>query len=144
MVESLDCARRDALQYEFDAHLESEVIMHEMIIQAADNKFFHRLAQLTGDRSTCIRWLVETTGPSEEVLTMIDEHCTILDALQAHDPETTQQRLVAHLQAGMVRTLAALERMKKTRADHQSAKLCGVKDYDDFGSNEADSLCQRV
>jgi DNA-binding GntR family transcriptional regulator len=112
MVESLACARQDALQSQFDAHLESDVTMHEMIVQAVDNRLYHRLAQLVSDRSTRIRWLVEATGPAEEVLTMVDEHCAILEALRAHDPEMTHQRLMAHLQAGMERTLAALERMQ--------------------------------
>jgi DNA-binding GntR family transcriptional regulator len=112
-AESLACARRDALQARYDPHFESDMALHDLLIQAADNKLFHRLAQLVADRSARIRWLVETTGPAGEVITMIDEHCAILDALRAHDPEMTYQRLLAHLQAGMERTLVALERVQE-------------------------------
>lgn len=113
MAESLACARRDALQSRYDPHFESDMALHDLLIQAADNKLFYRLSQVVADRSTRIRWLVETTGPAGEVLTMIDEHCAILDALRARDPEMTHQRLLAHLQAGMERTLAALERVQE-------------------------------
>jgi DNA-binding GntR family transcriptional regulator len=115
MVESLASARRDALQSQYESHFESDLTLHQMLIKAVDNKLFHRLAQAVVDRSTRIRWLVEMTGPEEEVLIMIDEHCAILDALRARDPEVTYQELMAHLQAGMERTLAALECMQESQ-----------------------------
>ena len=109
--ESLQKARQHALKSSYDAHLESDVAMHEMILQTADNSLFKRLAQLVNDRSTRIRWLVEATGSNRDVLTIIDEHYTILEALQARDPELTRQRLISHLEAGMKRTLAAVEKI---------------------------------
>jgi DNA-binding GntR family transcriptional regulator len=109
--ESLQKARQHALKSSYDAHLESDIAMHEMILQTADNSLFERLAQLVNDRSTRIRWLVEATGSSQDVLTIIDEHYTILEALQARDPELTRQRLISHLEAGMKRTLAAVEKI---------------------------------
>jgi DNA-binding GntR family transcriptional regulator len=115
MAESLACARRDARQSQYDSHRESDNIMHEMIVQAGGNLLFDRLAETVTDRSTRIRWLVETMAPVEQVLTMVDEHCAILDALQARDPEMAQERLMAHLQAGMDRTLNALDGMRETQ-----------------------------
>ncbi len=98
----------------YDAHLESDIAMHDMIMQAVDNKLFERLARLVGDQSIRIRSLVEAIAPVEEVLAIIDEHCAILEALRARDEELAHERLVAHLQAGMNRTLVALERMKES------------------------------
>ena len=104
--------RQDALQSEYDAHLEADVAMHDMIMKAADNRLFDRLAQLVGDQSVRIRSLVEAIASAEEVLTIVDEHCSILEALRARDAVLTRERLIAHLEAGMERTLAALEKMK--------------------------------
>jgi len=84
-----------------------------MILQAAKHSLFDRLAQLVSDQSIRIRWLVEAIAPVEEVLDMIDEHCGVLDALRLRDPELAHQRLAAHLEAGLQRTLAALEEMKE-------------------------------
>jgi len=106
---SLQCARQDALRSSFDAHLESDIAMHEIILQATDNSLFGRLAQLVHDRSIRIRSLVEATGSTQDVLLIIDEHCAVLEALRARDPELVRQRLISHLEAGMKRTLVALE-----------------------------------
>lgn len=110
---SLVRARQDALESQYDSHLKSDVFTHDMIMQAIDNKLFSRLAQLVSDQSVRIRWLVEAIAPAEEVLTIIDEHCAILEALRARDAELTRTRLVAHLRAGLERTLVALEKMKE-------------------------------
>jgi DNA-binding GntR family transcriptional regulator len=110
---SLARARQDALETQYDAHLKADVFMHDMIMQATDNKLFSRLAQLVSDQSVRIRWLVEAIAAAEEVLTIIDEHCSVLEAMRARDAELTRERLVAHLRAGMERTLIALDKMKE-------------------------------
>ncbi|MGD9316948.1 MAG: GntR family transcriptional regulator [Anaerolineae bacterium] len=114
--ESLARARQDAEASVYDTHLASDIAMHDMIMQAADNKLFHRLARLVGDQSIRIRSLVEAIASVEEVLTIVDEHCAILEVLRARDQELAHERLVAHLQAGMERTLVALGRMKENEA----------------------------
>jgi DNA-binding GntR family transcriptional regulator len=116
MEESLARARQDALSSIYDTHLASDIAMHDMIMQTADNRLFHRLAQLVGDQSIRIRSLVEAIASVEEVLTIIDEHCAILEVLRARDQKLAHERLVAHLQAGMERTLVALGRMKEDEA----------------------------
>lgn len=108
---SLECARQDAQQSRYDAHLEADIAMHEMILQSTDNRLFGRLAQLVSDQSFRIRSLVEAIARTEQVLGIIDEHCAILEALRARDPELARERLVSHLEAGVQRTLAALEIM---------------------------------
>ena len=114
--ESLAGARQDALLGIYDTHLQSDITMHDMIMQTADNKLFHRLARLVGDQSIRIRSLVEAIASVDEVLTIVDEHCAILEALRARDQDLAHERLVAHLQAGMERTLVALGRMKENEA----------------------------
>jgi len=109
----LTCARRDALESQYDAHLDSDIALHDLIMQTADNKLFGRLARLVSDQSIRIRSLVEAIAPADEVLTIIDEHCAILEALRAREPELTHERLMAHLRGGMERTLAALDEMKE-------------------------------
>jgi DNA-binding GntR family transcriptional regulator len=109
---SLADARQDALRSNYDSHLESDVAMHNLIMRAADNKLFDRLAQLVSDQSVRIRSLVEAIASAEEVLIIIDEHCAILEAWRMRDVEQTRERLLAHLEAGMKRTLDALEKME--------------------------------
>lgn len=111
--ESLTLARCEAKQGRYDGHLQSDVSMHNMIMQTAGNKLFDHLARLVGDQSIRIRWLVEAIAATEEVLTIIDEHFAILEALRARDEDLAHERLVRHLQAGMNRTLVALERLKE-------------------------------
>jgi len=107
-------ARQDALESQYDSHLESDVALHDMIMKSTDNKLFNRLAQVVSDRSYRIRSLVEAIAPAKEVLIIIDEHCSILEALRARDAELAHERLIAHLKAGMERTLEAIEKMKET------------------------------
>jgi len=106
---SLQSARQDALESRYDAHRESDIEMHRMIMQSTDHHLFLHLAAQVEDRSIRIRWLVEAIGSEQDVLTIVDEHCAILEALRARDPELSRKRLIAHLEAGMERTLTALE-----------------------------------
>jgi DNA-binding GntR family transcriptional regulator len=112
MERLLESARQDARQSRYDTHLQSDIAMHDMILQATDNKLFERVAQLVSDQSIRVRWLVEAIATAEEVLQIIEEHCSLLEALRARDPELAYQRLSLHLEAGMERQLAALERMR--------------------------------
>lgn len=112
MAKMLECARQDAEQSRYDTHLQSDIAMHGMILRATDNTLFERLAQLVSDQSIRIRSLVEAIAPAEEVLAIIDEHCAILQALRARDPDLAYERLTAHLKGGMQRTLAALEQIQ--------------------------------
>lgn len=107
-------ARQDALQTQYDAHLQSDIALHDMIMQAADNRLFGHLAQLVNDQSVRIRSLVEAIAPVDEVLTIIDEHTAILDALRRHEPELARARLLNHLQGGEQRTLHALSKMQES------------------------------
>jgi DNA-binding GntR family transcriptional regulator len=116
LEQALTLARQEAKLGHYDAHLQSDIAMHDMIMQSANNKLFNRLARLVGNQSIRIRSLVEAIASAEEVLTIIDEHCAILEALCARDEESVHQRLVDHLQAGKGRTLVALERMKENEA----------------------------
>jgi DNA-binding GntR family transcriptional regulator len=113
LADSLALAREEAQPGRYDAHLESDIALHDMIMQAVENKLFDHVARLVGDQSIRIRSLVEVIAPVEEVLAIIDEHCAILEALRARDEELAHQRLVAHLQAGMDRTLSAVAKMKE-------------------------------
>jgi DNA-binding GntR family transcriptional regulator len=115
LEQTLALARRDAELGRYDAHLQSDIAMHVLIMQTAENNLFHRLAQMVSDQSIRIRSLVEAIASVEEVLTIIDEHCTLLEALRARNEELAHERLVAHLESGMNRTLVALEKMEENR-----------------------------
>jgi len=106
---SLQCARRDALQSHYDTHFESDIELHRMIMQSVNHRLFLHLARQVEGQSIRIRSLVEATASPQDVLPIIDEHCAILEALRARDPELARERLVSHLEAGVQRTLAALE-----------------------------------
>jgi len=41
---------------------------------------------------------------------IIDEHCQIILALQAHDPVMARKALVVHLEAGYIRTMSVIEK----------------------------------
>jgi DNA-binding GntR family transcriptional regulator len=116
MERLLESAHQDAKQCQFDTHVESDIAIHELILQATDNRLFDRMAQLVSDQSIRVRWLVETIATAEEVLEIIEEHRSLLEALRARDPELAYQRLSLHLQAGMRRQLAALDRIRRDEA----------------------------
>jgi DNA-binding GntR family transcriptional regulator len=111
MGQLLESAYQDAKRSRYDTHLRSDIAIHNMILQATNNKLFERIAQLVSDQSIRVRWLVETIATAEEVMEIIEEHCSLLAALRARDPELAHERLRRHLEAGMRRQLAALERI---------------------------------
>jgi len=108
----LDNAYREAELGRYDAHLESDIALHGLILEVTENKLFKRLADLVNDQSIRIRWLVEAVGSREEILSIIDEHYALLAALRARDPDLARERLHAHLETGMQRTLTALAGME--------------------------------
>lgn len=109
----LEIASSDAQKSRYEAHLQSDLKIHEMILTAVDNKLFDRLSQLVNDQSIRIRSLVEAIAPKEQVLEIIDEHIRLVDALRCRDSESARERLVAHLEAGKQRTLAALKEISE-------------------------------
>ena len=113
LEESLRFSSREARQGRYEAHLASDRSLHDTVMQTADNKLFSHLAQLVGDQSIRIRSLVEAVSESDVVLTIIGEHLAILEALRARDEEAAHKRLVAHLEAGLQRTLDALDQIKE-------------------------------
>jgi DNA-binding FadR family transcriptional regulator len=111
MQRSLQQAREDAKLSRYNSHLASDVSLHEMILQSIPNSLFARLSQLVSDQSIRIRSLVESIASPDKVLEIIGEHLALLEAVQARDPELAHKCLIAHLEAGLVRTLSALEEM---------------------------------
>jgi len=86
--------------------------MHDLITSSTNHHYlFLRLARQVEAHSMHIRSLVEAIASENDVLCIIDEHYVVLDALRARDPELSRRRLTGHLEAGMERTLAALEQM---------------------------------
>jgi DNA-binding GntR family transcriptional regulator len=119
MERLLVSARQDAEQRRYDTHLKSDIAIHDLILRATDNRLFDRIAQLVNDQSIRVRWLVEAIATAEEVLEIIEEHRSLLEAMRARDPELAYQRLSLHLEGGMRRQLAALERMTE---DHEEIR----------------------
>jgi DNA-binding GntR family transcriptional regulator len=109
LVEMLRIARQDALVNNYQAHLQSDLYLHETILQSAANKLYKAMAQRVHERSIRIRSLVESTGNLREVLSIIDEHDQIIAALRTHDTQRSVQAMKRHLENGLQRTLAVLE-----------------------------------
>ena len=112
MDRKLQAARLEAKQSRFETHLRSDMELHGMILRAAGNRLYERLAQLVSDQSIRARSLVEAIASAEEVLGIIDEHGALVEALRSRDAELVHQRLVEHLEAGRHRTLAALKELQ--------------------------------
>lgn len=113
---ALEAACGQAQHSQYESHLESDVALHDMILNSTGNRLFERLAGHVSDQSMRIRSLVEAIAPAEQVLTIIDEHCKLVEALRARDPDLAHERLVVHLRAGLARTLDALETMRTEEA----------------------------
>ncbi len=114
MERTLNRARQDAERSRFDSHLASDLAIHGMILGSNGNKLFARLAQLVSDRSVRIRSLAESIAPARTVLLIVSEHFALLEALRTRDPELAHASLNAHLEAGMVRTIGALEEIRSS------------------------------
>ena len=112
MEGALQHAGQDAELGRYESHLASDVALHEMILRSTHNSLFDRLSQLVSDQSTRIRSLVESIASPDKVLAIIAEHLALLAAIRARSPELAYERLIAHLEAGMVRTLGALEEIR--------------------------------
>ena len=109
MEQRLATARQEARQSRFDTHLQTDMALHEMILRAAGNKLYERMAQLVSDQSIRARSLVEAIASVDDVLQIIDEHCAIVAALRSREADRAHQCLIDHLRAGKQRTLSALE-----------------------------------
>jgi DNA-binding GntR family transcriptional regulator len=109
----LKIARRDAEMKNYAAHLRVDLMLHESIMRSTENSLFWYLAQRVHERTIRIRSLVEATGSPQDVLSIIDEHDLIVDALSHHDPSASRMRMQTHLENGLVRTLTVLESFSK-------------------------------
>ena len=107
--ELLEVARKEAALNNYGPHLKADMLLHETILRSTHNKLFWTLAQRIHDRSILIRALVESKGTSQDIIQIIDEHCSITKALRAHDLDQARMAMVAHLEAGRERTLHVLE-----------------------------------
>jgi DNA-binding GntR family transcriptional regulator len=108
----LERARRDAETSEYRAHYESDLALHRAILECVDNDLFLELAKQVEARSIRIRTLVEAIANEGDVVGIVDEHIDLLAALRARDRDAAREQLVAHLEVGMKRTLAALNELR--------------------------------
>lgn len=115
MDEKLNFAMEQARKSSYDAHLQSDIEFHELILKSTGNALFWMLASRVHDRSVRIRSIVEATGSEQDVISIIQEHFDILRALEARDPEQAHARLVDHLVDGRARTLEALKRIPRKK-----------------------------
>ena len=106
-------ARVEAEKGNYAAYSKADLNLHDMILKSTGNNLFAYLAQRVHDRSIRVRSLVEATGTRQDVMRIIDEHCSMVDALQKRDPELARKRLVAHLEADQKRTLSALRQRRE-------------------------------
>jgi DNA-binding GntR family transcriptional regulator len=105
----LQHARQAAEANNYAPHLKADLLLHETVLRSTNNSLFWKLAERVHERSIHVRALVEAQGKTQEIQQIIDEHCLIIQALRAHDPEQARQRMIAHLEAGYKRTLKVLE-----------------------------------
>jgi DNA-binding GntR family transcriptional regulator len=107
--QDLQKAMEDAKIKDFNAHLYSDIKLHEMILSSTGNQLFWQLASRVHDQSIRIRSLVEATGSEQDVIDIIYEHFEITRAIKARDPYEAHEKLLAHLVLGRKRTLNALD-----------------------------------
>jgi DNA-binding GntR family transcriptional regulator len=122
MERQLDIARQEALDSRFETHLQTDIDLHGLIQQAADNRLYERLARLVSDQSIRARSLVEAIASPTEVLEIIGEHRALVKALRSRDAGVARRCLLDHLEAGRQRTLAALETMQASETHNQMAR----------------------
>jgi len=119
MGDMLDHAKNEAARGSYEAHLESDILLHQKLTRPIGNAVFQRLFTLVTAQSMRIRSLVEARS-SREVEAIIEEHRSILEALKARDPDLARARIVAHLSAARDRTLAALRESEYDLAEDRS------------------------
>ncbi len=110
----LNKARAEAEQGKFQAHLDSDVTLHQTVLQSTGNALFMMLASKVHERSVRIRSLVEVQGKPQDVCAIISEHDQILAALRKRDPQESRKTMQNHLEAGQLRTLKVLQGFDKT------------------------------
>jgi DNA-binding GntR family transcriptional regulator len=107
----LQIARQEAEVNNYSPHLKVDLLLHETVLRSTNNNLFWKLAQRIHERSIHVRALVEVKGTVQDIQKIIDEHCLIMQALRAHDPEQARKNMVTHLEAGYKRTLLALDKI---------------------------------
>ncbi len=109
-------ARSQAEQGNYQSHLDSDVKLHQTILQCTGNALFMMLASKVHERSVRIRSLVEVQGKPQDVCAIISEHDQILTALLQRDPQEARRTMQLHLETGQLRTLKVLRDFGKTGA----------------------------
>jgi DNA-binding GntR family transcriptional regulator len=105
----LQVAREEAGFNNYSPHLKVDLLLHETVLRSTGNNLFWKLAEVIHERSIHVRSLVEAKGTVQDICQIIDEHCLIMEALRAHDPQEARKFMVAHLEAGFRRTLKVLD-----------------------------------
>jgi DNA-binding GntR family transcriptional regulator len=112
LLKGLEKARLDAEQHDYQAHYESDLEFHRAIVECMDNGLFLDLAAQVEDRSIRIRTLVESTATEKDVVSIVDEHMLVLEAIKSRDADAALGLLMDHLEAGKERTLRALDALR--------------------------------
>lgn len=109
MAELLERARQEASEHRYAIHLRADLEFHQLILSSVNNALFLRLMTSVTDQTLRLRSLVQTVA-TDHIAQIVNEHAEILAALRAREPELARQRMVAHLEAAMRRTLDVCER----------------------------------
>ena len=80
--------------------------LHASLVTASGNALLVDTIQRTYDLLLTLR--IGSTQVPGRAVGAVDEHLWVLDALEAHDPELAEERLIAHLRAGRKNILANL------------------------------------
>jgi DNA-binding GntR family transcriptional regulator len=106
----------DVDAFKYDEYLEIDLKLHEIFLQAIENKIFREVLTLVGSRSMRIRTFVEAT-PKAHLNTMIhqitEEHQAIIEAMLREDSNDARKRVHDHLLNAESRTLQEMESYKE-------------------------------
>lgn len=109
LLEQLEVARIEVSKHNFIPHLETDLMLHELIMRSTDNSLFWNIAEHVHEKSVRVRALVEAKGTTRDVEKIVEEHFEIMFAIKNRDAAKAKAAMLNHLQHGLLRTLNALK-----------------------------------
>lgn len=98
----------------FDLYKRSDKDMHTLLHKYCDNDLINKAFEQVSDLAQRVRYFAESSPwRNEVIISVTNEHLSILDAIEKRDVEMTKKHLLQHLLNAEQRTMKALGKLNQ-------------------------------
>lgn len=99
--------------HDLDRYIEGDIRLHTLLYEHLPNPFLRETVQRVRQLSMRMRYFPEGVDQIKEsiIASVTAEHLEIVDALLAHDAQRSSEAVRVHIERGLDRTLACMDRV---------------------------------